>query len=358
RIEVNDNQQLIIEQSYDAEPAPTTIEWQKDGQTLPTSKRIQSSIDAGKQIVRLVIDKATSEDAGNYVCMIANNLGTAKQNTQVLVKSSAPKFLRKFEAVQVKEHEKAIFTAQYDAAATGTRIEFSKDDKLIKLDERIQLKQEQDGQFSLIINDASSDDEGKYKCKIKNDQGSDEADANLVIVKQVAAPEFKEKLQNLQTQVNDENVQLAVKVDGQPPPSVQWFHDGKPISQSSNELPFKIIDKDDGSTLIIPKVVPEHAGNYVCRSKNAQGQDETSAELIVKCAPYVVKHLEDVESNVGQDVNLTAIIKGTPKPDVVWTCNEKKIAPTDKKTERYDEASCEYSLVIHKFQEDDSGEYQ
>ncbi|XP_075678853.1 obscurin isoform X3 [Dermatophagoides pteronyssinus] len=356
QIVVDDNQQLIIEQSYDCQPEPTRIQWQKDGQDLAQSKRIQSSVDADRQIVRLVIDKVTSEDAGTYQCMIANTIGSAKQNTQVLIKSSAPKFLRKFEAVQVKEHEKAIFTAQYDSTATDVHIEFYKNDQLIRLDERIKLEKEKDGRFSLIINDTSKDDEGRYKCKIKNNQGSDEADANLIVIKKDSVPEFKEKLQDLQAQLNDENVQLAVKVDGQPPPSVQWFHDGKPINQSDKDLPFKIVDKDNCSTLIIPKVLAEHSGQYLCRSSNSQGQAETAAELIVKSAPYVVKHLDNVDiGDLGQEVKLTAIIKGIPKPDIVWTCNDTKIL--GKKTEGYDEASCEYSLILHKIQPDDLGEY-
>lgn len=85
RIEVEHHEQLIIEQTYEAVPEPK-VQWQKDGKILEESNRIKASIDSENHKIKLIIDKATSEDAGNYVCMISNNLGSVDQKTKVSVK--------------------------------------------------------------------------------------------------------------------------------------------------------------------------------------------------------------------------------------------------------------------------------
>lgn len=263
--------------------------------------------------------------------------------------------MKKFEAIEVFEHETAIFQGQYDVAS-GAKLEFYKENKTIKVDERIQIKEEKDGKFSLIINDCNADDEGKYKCSIKNDYGFDEDEASLVVKKRSAEPQFKEKLKDMEAKIGDENVKLAVKVDGEPKPNCKWYHNGEPIAQSDDK--FKIVDSDNGSTLIIPKVEQDHQGTYVCKTENADGAAETASKLIIKCPPYVVKHLENTDSCIGMDVKLTAVIKGIPTPEAKWFCNDKEVLINDRKQYGYDEANAEYSLVIKRFQDEDTGEYK
>lgn len=137
--------------------------------------------------------------------------------------------MRKFEAVEVWEGEVAIFTAQCSAVPKAT-LEFYKDAKRVEAGERIKIvEQDKDGNFALKVEKATADDEGKYKCVAKNKYGEEEASAELTIKRKQAVPEFKEKLQDLEVKVGDENVKLEVKVDGEPKPAFKWFHNGEEI---------------------------------------------------------------------------------------------------------------------------------
>lgn len=81
-VEVMLNDKLVIEAKYEAAPAAKVM-WTKDGVEIKDSKRIKSVVEKDK--CQLVVGKATSEDAGTYKCMIANDLGKAERDVNVLV---------------------------------------------------------------------------------------------------------------------------------------------------------------------------------------------------------------------------------------------------------------------------------
>lgn len=231
-------------------------------------------------------------------------------------------------------------------------MEFYKNNNLIVKDKRIELKEEEN-KFFLIINKAQKDDEGSYKCVIKNKYGTEEDSAQLTIKKREVAPGFQEKLKDVEAKVGDENVVLAVKIDGEPKPVCKWFHNGKEITDN-----YKIVNDEQGSKLIIPKVCNDDHGLFTCKLQNASGQAESSANLIVTGPPYVVKHLENIDTAVDTDVKLTAIIKGNPKPAIKWFVDDKEVKMDKRKKYSYDEASAEHTLIITKIQNEDFGTYK
>lgn len=256
------------------------------------------------------------------------------------------------EEVRIFEGETATFMVQ---VSNKPKVEFYKGSKLLVADKRIQIKEDGEN-FSLIINKAQEDDKDNYKCKIQNKYGMEEDGADLIINKREVAPDFKEKLQDVQAKVNDENVKLNVQIDGEPKPQCKWFHDGKEITDKDKD--YKIINDDKGSTLIIPKVAEDHGGQYACQSENAAGKAETSSKLVVNGPPYVVKHLENTESAIDADVKLTAVIKGHPKPDIKWFVGDKEVTIDKRRKYSFDEASCEYTLTITKMEKIDFGDYR
>lgn len=249
----------------------------------------------------------------------------------------------------------ATFTAQCYAVPKAT-LEFYKNAKRIEAGELIKIvEQDKDGNFALKIEKAFADDEGKYKCILKNKWGEEEDSAELTIKRKQAIPEFKEKLQDLEAKVGDENVKLAVKVDGEPKPVFKWYHNGEEIKEGQKG--FAVVNDEKGSALIISKVAPDDHGLYMCKAVNSEGEVQSTGNLIVKGPPYVVKPLENAESAPEGEVTLTAVIKGNPTPQVKWFHDEKEIKLDSRRTYAYDEASAQYTLTIKKLMAEDVGEY-
>lgn len=82
KIEVMSNEKLVLEAKYESVPPPKVV-WYKEGAEIKESKRVKAVIENDK--CQLVINKATSEDAGIYKVMICNDLGKEERNVQVTV---------------------------------------------------------------------------------------------------------------------------------------------------------------------------------------------------------------------------------------------------------------------------------
>lgn len=94
-----------------------------------------------------------------------------------------------------------------------------------------------------------------------------------------APPEFMEALQP-QILPDGEEVTMTCRVVGNPLPVVRWYKDGQEVMPSTD---FQIsYDENTGiSTLKIPEVFPEDAGEYACTAENMFGDATTSASLVV-----------------------------------------------------------------------------
>lgn len=70
--------------------------------------------------------------------------------------------------------------------------------------------------------------------------------------------------------------EFAVRLDGEPAPTVEWLHNGERVS--SRAIASFAAGK---ATLRIPATVPEDAGEYVCRASNIAGSETVKARLTV-----------------------------------------------------------------------------
>ncbi|VDK58450.1 unnamed protein product, partial [Cylicostephanus goldi] len=92
---------------------------------------------------------------------------------------------------------------------------------------------------------------------------------------------------------------LELEVNGNPTPTVEWYHDGKLVAQSRTLRTYF-----DGRVafLKIYRAQMEHAGLYVCKVSNRLGTVETSAYLRVEDEfsthvtkmPQFIRKLEDI----------------------------------------------------------------
>ena len=68
-------------------------------------------------------------------------------------------------------------------------------------------------------------------------------------------------------------------VEADPPPSVQWFHNGRELLSTDRVT----ITWDDGLTsLVIQQCSPLDEGEYVCKASNQLGEASTRTVLYIK----------------------------------------------------------------------------
>lgn len=75
--------------------------------------------------------------------------------------------------------------------------------------------------------------------------------------------------------------ELICKVTSYPPAAVSWVRDGKELNNNERyEISYLGVTNDETiSTLKLKRVSEHHYGNYICKAKNAFGDDETTLEL-------------------------------------------------------------------------------
>lgn len=73
-------------------------------------------------------------------------------------------------------------------------------------------------------------------------------------------------------------VEMKVEVIAVPPPAIQWFFHGRPITSTRDH---KISTKGKKSNLVIPEAFPEDSGPYEVSAVNLVGSASTKANLNV-----------------------------------------------------------------------------
>lgn len=81
-----------------------------------------------------------------------------------------------------------------------------------------------------------------------------------------------------QTVMEKNNLELKVKVKGQPVPSVTWLKDEREVAPS---IKIKISKSEDVHTLLIQQVTQTHNGQYKCVATNSLGKVEHVANVTV-----------------------------------------------------------------------------
>ena len=79
-----------------------------------------------------------------------------------------------------------------------------------------------------------------------------------------------------------EQLQLSVKVKGDPEPKIEWFKDGRRLV-SSDVVDLKY--RSGVATLTIEEAFPEDEGRYECVATNTEGKATTRCQITIirKC---------------------------------------------------------------------------
>ncbi|KAM5269990.1 basement membrane-specific heparan sulfate proteoglycan core protein isoform 4-T4 [Hipposideros larvatus] len=216
----------------------------------------------------LQISSAKPSDAGTYVCLAQNALGTAQKRVEVIVDTGtmtpgAPQ-------VQVEEVELTVeagHTATLRCSATGSptpTIHWS------KLRSPLPWQHQLEGD-TLIIPRVAQQDSGQYICNATSPVGHAEA----TIVLHVESPPYATTVPEHASVRAGETVQLQCLAHGTPPLTFLW-------SRVGGSLPRRVTARNE--ILRFELVAPEDSGRYRCQVTNKVGSAEAFAQVLVQGA--------------------------------------------------------------------------
>ncbi|XP_048206407.1 basement membrane-specific heparan sulfate proteoglycan core protein isoform X3 [Perognathus longimembris pacificus] len=237
--------------------------WTRVGTPAKMEPRMFGQLDSH---VVLKIASAKPSDAGTYMCLAQNALGTAQKQVEVIVDTGtvapgAPQ-------VQVNEAEltlEAGRTATLRCSATGNptpTIHWSKLRSPLPWQHRLEGD-------TLVIPRVAQQDSGQYICNASSPAGHAEA----TVILHVESPPYATIVPERASVQAREPVQLQCLAHGTPPLSFQWSRMGSSLPSGAtarNEL------------LHLEPIGPEDSGTYRCQVTNKVGSAEAFAHVLVQ----------------------------------------------------------------------------
>ncbi|KAG9473293.1 hypothetical protein GDO78_019504 [Eleutherodactylus coqui] len=344
-------------------PIPS-ITWLRNGQPFQESDNVKM-IPGGHG---LQILNAQEEDAGQYRCLVTNEIGEAVRNYEVKV-FIPPQITRdtgeNHGTKEVKTKVNSTLTLQCDSRAVPKPIvQWYKDGQLLESSGTMQVLG--DGGV-LQIQPIRVTDSGRYTCLATNIAGEDEREfqvnvqvppifhrpgASRAALELAVREEEEEELTEIREVVASNPISLYCDTNAIPPPTLTWYKDGKPVSESNGTLVLL-----DGRILQIPISHAEHAGKYTCEATNEAGEDRLHYELAVLTPPVILSEVDGLIQEVSVIYNRTAELHcdatGVPAPTITWLRNGLPLTTADQ----YEVLEEGRRLQIHSVQVTDIDSY-
>lgn len=282
------------------------ITWRKDGEDIDDEDIVQKVDETSS---KLVIAKATMQDAGRYTCLCEFDSGHKDDVQIMLYVYEGPSF-----GSTTTYHEFLEGTdGTVPCLVTGepaVDVHWLKDRQEISSNGGRRVRQMPDN--SLHIEKVKRDDAGTYVCHAQI-RGRPLTEQNLPVSVVINAPptvrlreEVKKVLAGPET-----NVSLLCLVDGHPKPNITWT-----MPQSFD--PSRHHFNSDRSQLTIWSVARADYGEYICTATNKIAESSANFMLHVFEAPEVFVSVEEQRVSVGESVSVSCNVSGHPQPELHW----------------------------------------
>lgn len=249
-------------------PEPS-IEWFKDNEPVNEDKRIKMRFDGELSTLKILTTEL--EDEGSYKCVAKNEFGSAWCASELLINepNKKPEFIEKMKPVDVTEGEAARFDVRVEGNPFPVVDWFKGRDKLEDEGRHVMMEDEEEGRFTLIVEETIPEDAGTYKCVASNEEGQATSKAALAVKEKMIVPEFTDSEESAPINVTDgEEICLTVGIKGKPTPTVEWYKDDKKLRKTSR---VKMDAEGDKFSLVILDVTPDDSGKYKCEASSKAG---------------------------------------------------------------------------------------
>ncbi|GMT10735.1 hypothetical protein PFISCL1PPCAC_2032, partial [Pristionchus fissidentatus] len=147
-------------------------------------------------------------------------------------------------------------------------------------------------------------------------------------------------------------------VTGWPAPEMEWVKDGVVLTRNTH--PNITVSNIGGRvSLNFAHCSVNDSGKYKCTASNEWGVATSSAQLVVRpktVAPDFISRLISEEIGEGDTLKWTVRVSGDPLPSVVWL-RDGIIIPNCDEVKIIDEGSGVHSMIIHRVEMADSGQF-
>lgn len=256
------------------------VKWFKNGEDIQFSDHVQLRIDGKKQ--KLKIYDAVLEDAGEFSCMVGDDISTAT----LTVEKPLVEFVKRLPDISVVTKGNEItFTVELSLPAD---VEWFKENELIKPSDKFTIV-DNGTVKKLIIHNAEESDALLYTVVAENVKSSSKLKVEIIKIAPIISLDDLNKIYKVK---KDDDITFNVKFTATPKPNDEWFVSGSLVKKADRIIPR--LDEQSAS-LTIKKIVETDAGEYTIKLKNVIGEVETSIRVIYMKEPSQPGTPEPVE---------------------------------------------------------------
>ncbi|XP_022601302.1 neurofascin isoform X5 [Seriola dumerili] len=330
------DERLLLECIAAGLPTPT-IKWFKKGGDLPGQKMKFENFNKTLKIVSV-----SEEDAGEYVCMANNHLGSVRHSIYVQVKA-APYWLDKPTDLVLAPDENGRLVCRANGNPKPNIQWLINGQPIDSAPPNLSRQVLGD---TIIFRSVQMGSSAVYQCNASNQHGYLLANA-FVSVLDMAPRMLGPKTQLIKV-VRNNRTFLDCPFFGSPLPELRWFKNGQGSGLDGGHYRVYI-----NGTLEIKKARAEDEGTYTCVAQNILGMASKQVGLEVKEPVRIVQVPEHQKVVRGAVAHFACKVESDPSlpVTVVWTKDDKPLY-LGWRLKKDDE-----SLTIPKVNEGDEGTY-
>ncbi len=256
------------------------VKWYKNGEEIQFSDHVQLRIDGKKQ--KLKIYDAELDDAGEYSCMVGDDVSTAT----LTVEKPLVEFVKRLPDISlVTKGNEITFTVELSEPAD---VEWFKENEPIKPFDKFVIFDEGTVK-KLIMRNAEESDASVFSVVAENVKSSTKLKVEIIKTAPVISIDDLNKVYKVK---KDDDATFTVRFTATPKPEDEWIVSEK-IIKKSNRISSKV--DEQSASLTITKIIESDAGDYVVRLRNVVGEVETTFKVIYMKQPSQPGAPEPVE---------------------------------------------------------------
>ncbi|XP_071622127.1 hemicentin-2 isoform X2 [Heliangelus exortis] len=326
------NSSVVLSCEVTGVPQPE-LTWQKDGVGITGGPGLKVLPNG-----QLHLPQASPGDAGTYLCVARNPVGTVAGRTRLIVQVP-PSITTGPLELAVREGMEVLLPC----AAHGVpepRVSWSREGALVV---GVRGKASILPSGELLLRDVQEGDAGSYSCTAVNSAGRAVQRLSLSIH---TLPTFT----LLPTDVTlgwGERLELVCAATGSPQPHISWMANGQLITDGVSE-------QSGWSTLLREAASHADSGTYVCRAENSAGAIRATAFVAIREAPIIRGDPSTYQVEPpGGDALLDCNARGHPVPLIRWSKDGVPVVSGGHRRQLRNG-----SLAIHRVRSADTGHYR
>uniref|UniRef100_A0A3B4FV36 Neural cell adhesion molecule L1 n=1 Tax=Pundamilia nyererei TaxID=303518 RepID=A0A3B4FV36_9CICH len=304
------DEQLLLECIAAGLPTPI-IKWFKKGGELPGQKVKFENFNKTLKIVSV-----SEEDAGEYVCMANNHLGTIRHSIFVQVKA-APYWLHKpsDQVLAPEENGRLVCRANGNPKP---RIEWLVNGQPIESSPTNPNRQVLGD--TIMFHSVQIGSSAVYQCNASNEHGYLLANAFVNVLD--LPPRMLGPKNQLIKVIKNNRTFLDCPFFGSPLPELRWFKNGQGSGLDGGQYRVYI-----NGTLEIKRARAEDEGTYTCVASSILGKAENQVRLEVKEPTRIIQAPEHQSAIRGSTARFTCRVTSDPSlpVSVAWMKDDKPL---------------------------------